>query len=265
MARSAEKTERGYSIALKRRPMLCYQRSSRWNAILQTRQQVRNMELLVVTLAHIITGREVDILARIRQIADTIQNAPGLVTSSMYKSREQDSYYFLLTTWEDTASWQKVQERHDPRQQLLAIADLLLSPPEQWLMHYQWGYSRPAKQPTISVAHIITLRPDQARLVQREWITSLKKQTTKPTLAFAFLAQEIDRDATAPFRPVKPLQDGTKVEENFVYYQGTTLLNFLSWASEREHEEFYKDPHYQSVRKLLESLTVMRILPLEQV
>lgn len=224
------------------------------------------MELLVVTLAHIITGRDADILAHIRQIADTIRNAPGLVTSHMYKGRAQDGgYYFILTTWEDTESWHKAQERHDPKQHLLATADLLLSPPEEWLMHYQWGYSRPAKQPTISAAHITTLRPDQARLAQRAWITNLKLQTTKPTLAFAFLAQEIDRDATAPFRPVKPRRDGTKAEENFVYYQSTTLLNFLSWASESEREEFYQDPHYQSIRKILESLTVTRILPLEHV
>jgi quinol monooxygenase YgiN len=223
------------------------------------------MELLVVTLAHIIAGRDTDILARIRQITDTVRNAPGLVTSHMYRGREQDSYYFMLTTWEDIESWQKAQERHDPKQHLLATADLLVSPPEQWLMHYQWGYSRPAKQPTVSAAHITTLRPDQARLAQREWITDLRKQTTKPTLAFAFLAQEIDRDATASFRTVKPRRIETRAEEKFVYYQGTTLLNFLSWASEREREEFYMDPHYQSIKKLLESLAVTRILPLEQV
>ncbi len=223
------------------------------------------MELLVVTLSHIIAGRDADILARIRQIADTVQNAPGLITSHMYKGREQDNYYFMLTTWEDAESWQKAQERHDPRQHLLATADLLVSPPEQWLMHYQWGYSRPAKQPLVSAAHITTLRPDQARLAQREWITGLRKQTTKPTLAFAFLAQEMDRDATAPFRAIKPLRAGTKVDEKFVYYQGTTLLNFLSWASETEREAFYMDPHYQSIKKLLESLAVTRILPLEHI
>jgi heme-degrading monooxygenase HmoA len=223
------------------------------------------MELLVVTLAHIITGRDTDILARIRQIADTIRNAPGLVTSQIYKGREQDGYYFILTTWEDLESWYKTQDRYDPKQHLLATADLLLSTPEQWLMYYQWGYSRPAKQPIISAAHITTLRPDQARLAQREWITSLKKQITKPTLAFAFLAQEIDRDATAPFRPIKPQRDDTKAEENVIYYQGTTLLNFLSWASERECKEFYQDPNYQSIRKLLESMTATRIIPLEQV
>ncbi|SRR6266849_2128493 len=223
------------------------------------------MELLVATLAHIIAGRDADILARIRQIADTVRNAPGMVTSHMYRGREQDSYYFMLTTWEDAESWQKAQEHHDPRQHLLATADLLLSPPEQWLMHYQWGYSRPAKQPTVSAAHITTLRPDQARLAQREWITGLRKQTMKPTLAFAFLAQEIDRDATAQFRAVKSPRVEARSEEKFVYYQGTTLLNFLSWASETEREEFYRDPHYQSIKKLLESLAVTRILPLEQV
>ncbi len=223
------------------------------------------MELLVITLAYIIAGKDADILARVRQIVDAIRNAPGLVTSYIYKGREQDSYYFILTTWEDAESWQKAQEQYNPRQHLLATADLLLSPPEHWLMHYQWGYSRPAKHPIISAAHITTLRPDQARLAQREWITNLKKQTTKPRLAFAFLAQEIDRDATAPFHPVKPQRDGVNAEENIVYYPGTTLLNFLSWASEREREEFYKDPNYQSISKLLESLAVTRILPLEQV
>ncbi len=223
------------------------------------------MELLVVTLAHIITGRDADILARIRQIADTIRNAPGLITSQIYKGREQDGYYFILTTWEDAESWYKTQERYDPKQHLLATADLLLSTPEQWLMYYRWGYSRPAKQPIISAAHITTLRPDQARLAQREWITSLKKQITKPTLTFAFLAQEIDRDATVPFRPIKPQRDDTKAEDNVIYYQGTTLLNFLSWASERECKEFYQDPNYQSIRKLLESMAVTRIIPLEQV
>jgi quinol monooxygenase YgiN len=223
------------------------------------------MELLVVTLAHIVVGRDADLLARIRQIADTVRNAPGLVTSHMYRGKAQDSYYLMLTTWEDAESWHKAQEQHDPRQHLLATADLLLAPPEQWLMHYQWGYSRPAKQPIVSAAHITTLRPDQARLAQREWIASLKKQATKPTLAFAFLAQEIDRDATASLRAVKPQRDGVKAEVHFVHYQGATLLNFLSWASKREREEFYKDPHYQSIKKLLDSLVVTRILPLEQI
>jgi quinol monooxygenase YgiN len=223
------------------------------------------MELLVATLAHIITDRDADILAHIRQIVDTVRNATGQITSSMYKGREQDSYYFLLTTWEDIESWQKAQEHHDPRQYLLASANLLLSPPEQWLMHYQWGSSRPAKQPIVSAAHITTLRPDQARLAQREWITGLRKQTTKPTLAFAFLAQEIDRDATMPFRAVKPLLAETKAEEKFIHYQGTTLLSFLSWASETERAAFYMDHHYQAIKKQLESLAMTRILPLEQI
>ena len=224
------------------------------------------MELLVVTLAHITPGRDTDGLAHIRLISDTVRNAPGLIISRFYRSRGHDSYYFMLTTWEDEESWRRAQERYNPKQLLLgSTAELLLDPPEQWLMHYQWGYSRPAKQPIVSAAHITTLRPDQARLAQREWITGLRKQTTKPTLAFAFLAQEIDRDATAPFRTVKPLRAEARAEEKFVYYQGTTLLNFLSWASETEREEFYKDPHYQSIKKLLQSLAVTRILPLEQV
>jgi heme-degrading monooxygenase HmoA len=223
------------------------------------------MELLVVTLAHIIAGTDVDILTHIRQMADTVRNATGLITSHLYRGREEDCYYFLLTTWEDMGSWQKAQEQHDARQYLLASTDLLRSPPEQWLMHYQWGYSRPAKVPSVFTIHITTLRPDQARLAQREWIAGLRKHAMKPTLAFAFLAQEIDRDATIPFRAVKPLLTETKAEEKFSYDQSTTLLSFLSWASEIEREAFYKDFDYLSLKKQLEGLAVTRLFPLELV
>ena len=79
------------------------------------------MELLVVTLAHTMVDKEADGLARIHLISDTVRNAPGLVTSRFYRSRGQESYYFLLTTWEDEESWQKAQERHNPKQLLLGV------------------------------------------------------------------------------------------------------------------------------------------------
>ena len=77
------------------------------------------MELLVITLAHTVAGREADALARIRLIADTVRNAPGLVTSRFYRSRGQEAYYFMLTTWDDEESWQRAQERHNPKHLLL--------------------------------------------------------------------------------------------------------------------------------------------------
>ena len=126
------------------------------------------MELLVVTLAHITPGRDTDGLAHIRLISDTVRNAPGLVISRFYRSRGHDSYYFMLTTWEDEESWRRAQERYNPKQLLLgSTAELLIDPPEQWLMHYLWGYSRPAAVPILAAAHLATIRADQADRTQR--------------------------------------------------------------------------------------------------
>src|ERR1700724_1173067 len=118
-------------------------------------RQDKSMELLVVTLAHISAGKDAEGLARVRLISDTVRNAPGLMNARFYRSREPDSYYFLLTTWENEEFWQKAQERYSPRNLLLAAdRELLTAPPEQWLMHYLWGYSRPSAQPDIAAAHV---------------------------------------------------------------------------------------------------------------
>src|ERR1700736_6456510 len=155
------------------------------------------MELLVVTLAHTMVDKETDGLARIHLISDTIRNAAGLVTSLFYRSRGQDSYYFLLTTWEDEESWQKAQERHNPKQLLLGSAmEILIAPPEQWLMRYLWGYSRPAAEPILAAAHLATIRADQAERTQRGWIESLRRQAVQPTLAFAFLARGVNENTS---------------------------------------------------------------------
>src|SRR5918911_227382 len=109
------------------------------------------MELLVVTLAYTIPGRDADILARIRLIADTVRNAPGLVTSQTYRSLGAHSYFLLLTTWDSEESWQRSQDRYNPKQLLLSSAtELLAALPEQWLMYYLWGYSRPAAIPLLA-------------------------------------------------------------------------------------------------------------------
>src|SRR6266550_8221623 len=113
------------------------------------------MELLVATLAHMALGTDDDSTTRLRFISETIQNAPGLMNARFYRSREPESYYFLLTTWEDEELWQKAQARYSPRNLLLGSdRELLTAPPEQWLMYYLWGYSRPSAQPNIAAAHV---------------------------------------------------------------------------------------------------------------
>ncbi|TMC60466.1 MAG: hypothetical protein E6J21_10155 [Chloroflexota bacterium] len=84
------------------------------------------MELLVVTLAHIMPDRDAEGLARIHLISDTIRNALGLVSASFYRSRGNESYYFMLTTWEDEECWQKARNRYNPKQLLLGSATGLL-------------------------------------------------------------------------------------------------------------------------------------------
>src|SRR6266581_2380969 len=204
------------------------------------------MELLAVTLAHITPGRDADGLARIRLISDSVRNAPGLVISRFYRSRGHDPYYFMLTTWEDEESWRRAQERYNPKQLLLGSAtELLIDPPEQWLMHYLWGYSRPAAVPILAAAHLATIQPDQAERTQRAWIESLRRQAVQPTLSSGFLARGINEETLV----LQALETATK--EDNTYQHGAIFLNLLSWASEAEREEFYLDPNYQAISLFL--------------
>ncbi|HYT33431.1 MAG TPA: hypothetical protein VEL69_00225, partial [Ktedonobacteraceae bacterium] len=131
-------------------------------------RQQGGMELLVVTLAHIGAGRDAEGLARIRIISDTMRNALGLVSASFYRSRGRESYYLMLTTWEDKECWQKAKEQYNPKQLLMeSPTELLSDPPEQWLMRYLWGYSRPAAESILAAAHLGTIRPDQTERTQR--------------------------------------------------------------------------------------------------
>src|SRR2546423_10870096 len=149
------------------------------------------MELLVVTVAYTISVRDADVLARIRFISDTVHNAPGLLTSRFYRSRGKDSYYVMLTTWDDEENWQRAQERHNPRQLLLGSAkELLIAAPQQWLMHHLWGYSRPAATPLVAAAHLHTVRPEQTAFVQQKYVEGLRHYAIRPMLAFAFLARD---------------------------------------------------------------------------
>ena len=219
------------------------------------------MELLVVTLAHITPGRDTDGLAHIRLISDTVRNAPGLIISRFYRSRGHDSYYFMLTTWEDEESWRRAQERYNPKQLLLgSTAELLIDPPEQWLMHYLWGYSRPAAVPILAAAHLATIRADQADRTQRGWIESLRRQAVQPALAFAFLARGVNEDAVA-FQP--SLAPSTPNGGDSLYQHGSIFLNLLCWASEADREEFYEDANYRAISLFLNSVGMIQMLTLD--
>lgn len=212
------------------------------------------MELLVVTLANTIAGRDADILARVRLIADTVRHAQGLVTSRFYRSRGKESYYLMLTTWEDEESWQRAQERHNPKQLLLSSAsELLTSIPDQWLMRYLWGYIRPATDPNIAAVHLTHMHKEQAEKTQLGWIKGLRQQTLNPTLAFALLARGNLEEGTG----------SSPISEEEVQRQGVFLLNLFSWPSEIDREDFYADPHYRIISQFINSMGSMRILSLE--
>lgn len=228
------------------------------------------MELLVVTLAHISTGKDAEGLARVRLISDTVRNAPGLMNARFYRSREPDSYYFLLTTWENEEFWQKAQERYSPRN-LLLVADreLLTAPPEQWSMHYLWGYSRPSAQPDIAAAHLANIRPEQAERIERGWIESLRRQALEPTLAFAFLARGSSEDTIRPYvspLPHTPLSGANgyhKGSASSPRTYGEVFLNLLSWPGETHRQDFYADQNYKAINTVLKSMGVVRVLALD--
>src|SRR5579883_1292721 len=119
------------------------------------------MELLVVTLAQVNPAREADASARIRIISDAVRNAPGLLNARFYSSRQPGMAYCILTTWESAEWWQKAQERHSPYLLIQnSPAGIFHMPPDQWLMQYLWGYSRPRAQPAVAAAHLVLVRPE---------------------------------------------------------------------------------------------------------
>jgi heme-degrading monooxygenase HmoA len=222
------------------------------------------MELLVATLAHIALGSEDDGTTRLRLISETIQNAPGLVNARFYRSRESQLYYFMLTTWEDEDFWYKAQERYNPKTLLKgSTTELFTAQPEQWLMRYLWGYSRPSAQPAVAAAHIVTVRPDQAERVERNWMEGLRRQVKQPALAFAFLARGSNEDSSF-------IHDQTTV--NSIRFTGASantnssnFLNVLSWPNETQRKDFYGDQNYKAMSGFLSSVGVVRVLALDPI
>lgn len=209
------------------------------------------MEVLVVTLAYTTPVKDVDTLARIQLIQDTMRNTHGLVTSRFYRGRGESPCYAILTTWESDEAWKQAQERYNPKQLLTrSAAEQLVSPPEQLLFSYIWGYIRPAALPELVAIHMATVRPEQADVAQRGWVEGLKRQATQSSLAFGFLA----RGATE-----QPLS----TETNIAYAQGATFLNLLCWSRERDRDDFYADVHFTAVHRFINSIGTMQITALE--
>ncbi len=224
------------------------------------------MELLVVTLAHMMPGRDADGLARVRLISDTMRNAPGLISAHFYRSRGYDTYYVMFAAWEDEEAWKKAQKRYDPKQLLLGSATSLLAhPPEQWFMRYLWGYSRPSALQALAAVHLATIHPAQEERVQRAWIESLRRQVVEPVLAFAFLARESSELQAGSLPQLHQPQFITtpSLLEETSNKQGIIFLNFLSWASETDREAFYSDPDYQAISRFLGSVGVLQVLALD--
>lgn len=217
------------------------------------------MELLVVTLAQVSPTREADALARMRIISDTIRNAPGLLNARFYHSREPGMAYVMLTTWENAEWWQKAQERHSPRQLLLDLPPgIFHTPPDQWLMHYLWGYSRPLAQPVVAAAHLAMVRPEMTERVQQSWLESLQRQAVEPILSFALLARSIADEPGAATSSTRGEETGRQPVQ-----QGTLFFSLLSWPGERYREDFYTDETYQQMQGLLNRTGIVHVLKLD--
>ncbi len=210
------------------------------------------MEVLVVTLAYTTPVKDVDTLARIQLIQDTVRNTQGLVTSRFYRGRGSSPCYAILTTWESDEAWKQAQERYNPKQLLASSAtELLVSPPEQLLFSYVWGYIRPAAFPELAAIHLATVRqPEQADIAQRGWVEGLKRQATQSSLAFGFLARGT-------------VESSLSTEPHLPYTQGATFLNLLSWSSDRDREDFYADVHFTAVHRFISGIGTVQIVALE--
>lgn len=220
------------------------------------------MELLVATLAQMAVGKDVDGPARLRFISETVRNAPGLVNVRFYRSREPESYYFMLTTWEDEDFWFKAQDRYSPKNLLIGSTDELLTvPPEQWFMRYRWGYSRPSAQPVVAAAHVATIREDQADLVERGWIEGLRRQAAQLTLAFAFLARGRSDDSILTHDA--STVNNTHAIEGSAALNSAHFLNLLSWPGETQRKDYYTDQNYKAISGFLNNLGTVRVIALD--
>lgn len=222
------------------------------------------MELLVVTLAQASQAREVDALARMRSIAETVRNAPGLLNARFYQSREPGHACCILTSWESSEWWQKAQERYAPRTLLLdSPPGIFHTPPDQWLMQYLWGYSRPLARPAVAAAQLALVRPEMAEHVQHQWLESLRQQAQEPLLSFALFARSIEEMQTA--RPIDSASSAEQADSRLRSSpnQGTIFFTLLSWSGEHYREDFYSDQAYQHIQGLLKRTGIVHMFTLD--
>lgn len=219
------------------------------------------MELLIVTLARMQRGGYDDTVSRLRLIVDTVKNAQGMMNARLYAAREGEGSCLILTSWEDEESWQKAQDRHNPRDLLVqSTGDILAAVPEQWMMHYLWGYSRPAAQPLIAEAHLATVQPDAASPISQQWLDELRRQAASPALAFAFLARGTrtygDDSSSYLNSGGSPGMNGAR--SAYAY----TFLNLLSWPGESQRKDFYADQRYRTLQSHLNNVGMVQVLSL---
>ncbi|GHO73447.1 hypothetical protein KSD_12180 [Ktedonobacter sp. SOSP1-85] len=211
------------------------------------------MELLVATLTSLQAGKDIDSIARIRLVFDTARNAPGVISSNLYQGRGKQPYYLLLTTWDDETSWKSAGERHNPQFLLRSsMADLLAGPPQQWYMHYLWGYSRATRQPGFATVHLLSLPPQQLKRANQECLRYLHQLTLQAPLTFAFLAYGV---SDGPSQFTQPTSTSNEPQ--------TMLFGLFSWSSQEESEAFFQHPHTQALGNILQSLGKLHTLPFE--
>lgn len=223
------------------------------------------MELLVVTLAQVNASREADALVQMRIISDTVRNAPGLLNARFYRSKEPGISYCMLTTWESSEWWQKAQERYAPQTLLLASPPGVFHlPPDQWLMSYLWGYSRPLARQAIATAYLALVRPEMVEHVQQAWLESLHHQAFEPLLSFALLARNLELTKEEPIPPsTSESAESSEESTHPSIKQGTMFFSLQSWPGESYREDFYADEHAQNMRGLLNRTGIMHILALD--
>ncbi len=220
------------------------------------------MELLVVTLAQSSsTEHDPEAATRVRTVAETVRPAIGLIDIQCYQSRGKETYYALLSTWDNEESWHNAQERHNPRQLLLQSAgQQLAGEPEQWFFHYLWGYIRPATSPGVITLQFSTVRPDKIEQAQQLWLKSLSQQIGDTPLAYAFFARGVHEEHI-PITKYEPAEETQQRERDYLH--GLVLLTFFGWGSERDRERFYTYPLYQRLNAFLHTMSSSRTLSLE--
>ena len=224
------------------------------------------MEILIGTMAYTTARYEAEVSTSARMIIDMLRNAPGLVSARFYRGQGPLPYYLFFTTWADEESWQRTRGHYNPAELLLSSAsDLLTAPPEQWHMHYIWGYHRPALPSNLAAAHIATVPPDKANICQQEWLHALRQQAVRSLVGYSFLAcgKHTNTTTNSGQRKDKAAHFSEADEEETIRIRKSVFINLFSWSSEADKRAFYASSHYQTLDQLIRKLGNMRILQLE--